>query len=73
MADGDPQLSGPPAPVVCVPALEPVGFFEHGQRAIDLSGFLVAAVLFLDPLCGPPWRRPVMTGVHGPVVVLSGT
>jgi hypothetical protein len=33
----------------------------------------VAAVLFPDPLCGRRWRRPVMTGAHGWVVVLSGT
>jgi putative transposase len=30
-------------------------------------------VLFPDPLCGRRWRRPVMTGAHGSVVVLSGT
>jgi hypothetical protein len=31
------------------------------------------AVLFLDPLCGRRWRRPVTTGAHGSVAVLSGT
>ena len=31
------------------------------------------AVLFPDPLCGRRWRRPVMTGAHGPVAALSGT
>ncbi len=31
------------------------------------------AVLFPDPLCGRRWRRPVMTGANGSVVVFSGT
>jgi hypothetical protein len=54
-------------------ASEPPGVFEHTERAFDLAAFLVAAVLFPDPLCGRRRRGPMMTGANGQVVAFLGT
>jgi hypothetical protein len=71
--DRDPQLGGTAAVGLARLTPQPSGVFEHAERTFDLAAFLVAAVLFPDPLCGWRRRRPTMTGAKGPVVAFSGT
>jgi hypothetical protein len=73
LEERDPDLGGATVAVVAVVALKAAGVDECGKGAIDLAGFLVAAVLFPDPLCGRRRRRPTMTGANGQVVAFSGT
>jgi hypothetical protein len=70
---GDPDLGGAAALGVAGFPAQPPGVLEHAERALDLASFLVAAVLFPDPLCGRRRRRPTMTGANGQVVAFSGT
>jgi hypothetical protein len=71
--DRDPHLGVPAAHGLAGLAPQPAGVLEHGQGAVNLASFLVAAVLFPDPLCGRRRRRPTMTGANGQVVAFSGT
>jgi hypothetical protein len=50
--EGDPDLGGAAVAVVAFVALQAAGIDECGECAVDLAGFLVAAVLFPDALCG---------------------
>jgi hypothetical protein len=70
---GDPHLCGSAAVCLAGFAAQSSGVFENAERALDLAPFLVAAVLFPDPLCGRRRRRPTMTGANGQVVAFSGT
>jgi len=49
--DWQPDLGGPSALGGACLASQPPGLFKNRQGALDLTAFLVAAVLFPDQLC----------------------
>lgn len=71
--DRDPDFGRPPSLGLAGFTAQSPGFLEHAEGAFDLAAFLVAAVLFPDPLCAR-WRQgPTMSGASGPVAAFSGT